>query len=179
MSVQTECRTWKLVFESYVEVQPDFATAKIQHENPETPIFWLPNIAPRKFSTPPNEHSALYLRVFLRILSRSYPVRRIVDCGPWCWNCDRIPTCSDPVRISSELVEISSELVWISSELVSRISELLIISAFIKTKSRFYTRSFHLEMKTKVNFYFLRLFAYLLNSSHAQSAAKCFPIQAL
>ena len=24
-SVQTECRTWKLVFESYAEVQPDFA----------------------------------------------------------------------------------------------------------------------------------------------------------
>ena len=27
MSVQTECRTWKLVFESYAEVQPDFAYA--------------------------------------------------------------------------------------------------------------------------------------------------------
>ena len=29
MSVQTECRTWKLVFKSYAEVQPDFAKGNV------------------------------------------------------------------------------------------------------------------------------------------------------
>ena len=29
MSVQTECRTWKLVFESYAEVQPDFTVGNV------------------------------------------------------------------------------------------------------------------------------------------------------
>ena len=48
MSVQTECRTWKLVFKSYAEVQPDFAIAKIQRAHPEIQIFSSPNIAPRK-----------------------------------------------------------------------------------------------------------------------------------
>ena len=42
MSVQTECKTWKLVFKSYAEVQPDFATAKIQHTQPEIQIFCSP-----------------------------------------------------------------------------------------------------------------------------------------
>ena len=41
--------------------------AKIQHEYPVLQIFSLPNIAPRKFATPLNRHSALYLRAFLRI----------------------------------------------------------------------------------------------------------------
>ena len=41
--------------------------AKIQHEYPVLQIFSLPNIAPRKFATPSNRHSALYLRAFLRI----------------------------------------------------------------------------------------------------------------
>ena len=41
--------------------------AKIQHEYPVLQIFSLPNIAPRKFVTPLNRHSALYLRAFLRI----------------------------------------------------------------------------------------------------------------
>ena len=38
--------------------------AKIQHENIEIQIFLLPNIAPRKFSTALNGHSALYLWAF-------------------------------------------------------------------------------------------------------------------
>ena len=38
--------------------------AKIQHENAEIQFFSPPNIAPRKFSTPPNRHSALYLWAF-------------------------------------------------------------------------------------------------------------------
>ena len=67
MSVQTECRTWKLVFESYAEVKPDFANAKIQSEAPLHQFFSSSNIAPRKFSTPRNGHSALYLRAFRRI----------------------------------------------------------------------------------------------------------------
>ena len=41
--------------------------AKIQHEYPVLQIFSLPNIAPRKFATPLNRHSVLYLRAFLRI----------------------------------------------------------------------------------------------------------------
>ena len=41
--------------------------AKIQHEYPVLQIFSLPNIAPRKFATPSNRHSAIYLRAFLRI----------------------------------------------------------------------------------------------------------------
>ena len=49
MSVQTECRTWKLVFESYAEVQPDFASAKIQPKHPEIQIFLAPDIAPLFF----------------------------------------------------------------------------------------------------------------------------------
>ena len=57
----------ELALKSYAEVQPDFATAKIQHEYPVLQIFSLPNIAPRKFATPSNRHSALYLRAFLRI----------------------------------------------------------------------------------------------------------------
>ena len=64
MSVQTECRTRKHVFKSYAEMQPDFATAKIQHTQPEIPIFCSPNIAPRKFSKPSNEHPALCLQAF-------------------------------------------------------------------------------------------------------------------
>ena len=46
------------------EVQPDFAIAKIQHAPPEIQIFWAPNIAPPKFSTPPNVPSALCLWAF-------------------------------------------------------------------------------------------------------------------
>ena len=57
----------ELALKSYAEVQPDFATAKIQHEYPVLQIFSLPNIAPRKFATPSNRHSAIYLRAFLRI----------------------------------------------------------------------------------------------------------------
>ena len=57
----------ELALKSYAEVQPDFATAKIQHEYPVLQIFSLPNIAPRKFATPLNRHSVLYLRAFLRI----------------------------------------------------------------------------------------------------------------
>ena len=64
MSVQTECKTWKHVFKSYAEMQPYFATAKIQHTQPEIQIFCSPNIAPRKFSKPSNEHPALCLQVF-------------------------------------------------------------------------------------------------------------------
>ena len=52
MSVQTECRTWKLVFESYAEVKPDFAIAKIQPKHPEIQIFSAPDIAPLFFQTP-------------------------------------------------------------------------------------------------------------------------------
>ena len=64
MSVQTECRTWKLVFESYAEVQPDFAIAKIQHVHPEIQIFEPLDIAPPKLSTPQNGRSGLYLSAF-------------------------------------------------------------------------------------------------------------------
>ena len=38
--------------------------AKIQSEGPEIQLFSASNIAPRKFSIPPNGHSALYLRAF-------------------------------------------------------------------------------------------------------------------
>ena len=51
----------------HAEAQPDFANAKIQHAQPEIHIFSAPDIAPRKFSTPPNGHSTLYLRTFRRI----------------------------------------------------------------------------------------------------------------
>ena len=51
MSVQTECKTWKLVFESFAEVKPDFANAKIQHAQPEIHLFSPPDIEPRKFYT--------------------------------------------------------------------------------------------------------------------------------
>ena len=64
MSVQTECKTWKHVFKSYAEMQPYFATAKIQHTQPEIQICCSPNIAPRKFSKPSNEHPALCLQAF-------------------------------------------------------------------------------------------------------------------
>ena len=58
---------WELNLKSYAEAQPDFANAKIQHAQPEIHIFSAPDIAPRKFSTPPNGHSTLYLRTFRRI----------------------------------------------------------------------------------------------------------------
>ena len=38
-SVQTECRTWKLVFESYAEVQPDFAKQRYNMHNPKSKFF--------------------------------------------------------------------------------------------------------------------------------------------
>ena len=41
--------------------------AKMQHTLPEIQFFWPPNIAPRKFSTPQNRHSALYPWAFTRI----------------------------------------------------------------------------------------------------------------
>ena len=41
--------------------------AKIQREHPEIQIFWPPNIALRKFSTPQNRHSAPYIWAFSRI----------------------------------------------------------------------------------------------------------------
>ena len=39
MSVQTECRTWKLVFESYAEVQPDFAKQRYNLNTPKSKFF--------------------------------------------------------------------------------------------------------------------------------------------
>ena len=54
----------KTRFQSYAEMQPYFATAKIQHTQPEIQIFCSPNIAPRKFSKPSNEHPALCLQAF-------------------------------------------------------------------------------------------------------------------
>ena len=41
--------------------------AKIQREHPEIQIFWPPNIALRKFSTPQNRHSSPYIWAFSRI----------------------------------------------------------------------------------------------------------------
>ena len=40
MSVQTECKTWKLVFESFAEVQPDFAVGKDTTCTTRNPIFF-------------------------------------------------------------------------------------------------------------------------------------------
>ena len=38
-SVQTECRTWKLVFESYAEVQPDFVKQRYNTKMPKSKFF--------------------------------------------------------------------------------------------------------------------------------------------
>lgn len=48
----------------HTTVLPLLPIAKIQHTQPEIQIFCSPNIAPRKFSKPSNEHPALCLQAF-------------------------------------------------------------------------------------------------------------------
>ena len=66
----------ELALKSYAEVQPDFAEGKDTTRVSRSPKFFsLPNIAPRKFATPSNRHSALYLRAFLRIFPHAQKKR--------------------------------------------------------------------------------------------------------
>ena len=64
MSVQTECRTWKLVFKSYAEVSPDFAKQRYNIVTPKYKflnylISHLDIVEPKKISL-----KILYLEAF-------------------------------------------------------------------------------------------------------------------
>ena len=64
MSVQTECRTWKLVFKSYAEVSPDFAKQRYNIVTPKYKflnylISHLDIVEPKK-----NSLKSLYLEAF-------------------------------------------------------------------------------------------------------------------
>ena len=67
MSVQTECRATRSGSQKLCWGEAWLRDAKIQHVHRQIQIFWPPNIAPRKFSTPQNRHSALYPWAFTRI----------------------------------------------------------------------------------------------------------------